>query len=133
VLCGDVEQEVLLLQYRRAKPACLRPPPLLRCRTSVMLSRAPSEPRDDSHVLVERPACAYHRAKGAGVGAGAEVGVGCECRRKCSSPGQWRDQGEPVGHASDLRSMLSMQTRASMGCVGMADVFCNVVDEEGWW
>jgi hypothetical protein len=97
------------------------------------MSRASSEPQDGSHVLVEGLVCAYHRAPGPGVGAGAEVDVGGEYRRECSSPGQSRGQGGPVGHASYSRSMLSMQARASVCCWGVADVFCNVVGEEGWW
>lgn len=95
----------------------LRPPPLLGYRSPVTISRASSEPRDDSHVLVERLerlACAYHRAQGPGVGAGSEAGVGGECRRKCSSPAQVRGRFGPVGHGSYSRSMLSMQTRASV-------------------
>lgn len=84
------------------------PPPLLRYRSPVMMSRAPSEPQDDSHVLVEGPICAYHCARGSGVGAGAEEGVGGECRRKCSSPGPRCGRGGLVEHASYVRSMLSM-------------------------
>ena len=110
----------------------LRPPPLLGYRTSVMMSRASSEPRDDSHVLLERPACAHHRAQGPGVAARAEVDVGGECRRNCSPPAQMRDQCGPVGLGSYSWSMLSMQARVPICCLGLADVFGDVMGEEGW-
>ena len=132
VVCGGVERKVRLRRCCCAKPACLRPPPLLRYHTPVTMSGASSKPQNGAHVLLNRPTCAYHRVKGPGVDAGVEAGVGGECRQECSSSGQKRDQGGPVGHASYSRSMLSMHARTSMCCLRMADVLGIVVDEEGW-
>jgi hypothetical protein len=126
-LCGGVGRKVRL---RCAKPARQRLPPLLSYRVSVMMSRAASEPLEDEHELVKRPACAYREVGDHGSLAEAKMDVGGGRRRKTCPGCQNKGRQGYVRHVSYSWSMLSMWTSASLCCLGLVKVFCIVVGEE---
>jgi hypothetical protein len=104
------------VRLRCAKPARQRLPPLLNYRMSVMMSRAASEPLEDTHELVKRPACAYREVGDHGSLAEAKMDASGGRRRKTCPPCQTKGRQGYVRHVSYSWSMLSMCTSASLCC-----------------